>query len=82
MPKSKPPEPQLLTCEAIARLIAKQRGHCTRATVWRVINKLKIAAVPTASRNKFYDPTVVDFVAAELRTANYYNLTTTSPARA
>jgi arginine repressor len=81
MRKPKPPEPRLLTCEAIALLIAKQRGHCTRATVWRVINKLKIAAVPTASRNKFYDPSVVDVVAAELRTANYYNLKT-STARA
>lgn len=67
MPVADPSTPDLLTCSDIAARIARTRGSCNRASVWRAIQRLKITAKMTVGKFSFYTEGDADQIASSMR---------------
>lgn len=60
----------LLTCSAIAELIAGTRGNCNRSSVWRAIKRLKISPALIIGKYSFYTQANAETISTEMRRHN------------
>lgn len=70
---SSPPDvatTDLLTCSAIAERIAERRGSCNRSSVWRAIQRLRIAPALIVGKYSFYTQANAETISAEMRRHN------------